>query len=227
LVTVEALSQRARARRLEQGADAWDGWQTILVQAYVERQIEPQLTLDKMPDSVLREVYERSKDGFVHSRLVRIAILDLYTFSTRDPERRRQAATWARELPGDLKLNATVEGLKALTQQPKWIERGLKYAITWQSETQPYSPSVAKAVMALQSWGETTPVVEDEAGFHLAMYIGERAPNKQTFEDARPELRTALFLPWQRRRFNEITDSLAHKAQAVMMPEALFRQELK
>lgn len=227
LVTLEALTQRALARRLGTGKEAEQGWRQILVQAYVERQIEPQLTPDKIPDAVLKQVYERTKDGYVHSRLVRIAIVDLYAFAGRDPKKRRQAAVWAAELPQDLKPDATVEDLKALSQQPKWAERGLSYGVTWQSDKQPYSAVVAQAVMALHNWGERTPVVEDDAGFHLAMYYGERAPNQQSFEDVKSDLRAAIFAPWQQRRFNEITQQLAAQAGVSVTAEALFRQPLK
>lgn len=227
LITLESLAQRALAHRLGAGAEAKEGWRQILVQAYVEREIEPQLTFDKIPDAAIKQVYERTKDGFMHSRLVRIAILDLYAYAGRDPERRRQAAAWAPELASDLKRNATVEDLKALSQQPKWVERGLKYGVAWQSDKQPYSDSVAKAVMALRNWGETTPVVEDAAGFHLAMYIGERAANEQSFEAAKADLRTAIFSLWQQRRFNEITQELARQAQVTVTPEALLRQPVK
>lgn len=229
LVSLEALASAARKRRVHEGGEAHEAWKQILAQAWLTRVFEPEATADRVPTAVLREVYERNRSSFNHSRLVRIAIVDLYAFPKAGQQRRKNAALWSAELLQELRKipNLTLDGMRKVARAEKWLPRQVQFGVDWQGETEPYSKKVGDAVMALRQWGEITPVVEDAAGFHIAMYIGERAPLHQTFEQALPTLRASLGPGWAPRHFRDTTDAVALKAGAVLAPEALVRQTLK
>jgi hypothetical protein len=230
LIAVEALVHTAKTKRIAQGDEAEEGWKQILAQAWIVKDLEPQLDADQIPESLIREVYDRSRGAFDHGRLVRIATLDLYAFSTNGPIRRQQARQWAQELSLDLqkmKQKPTPAELQRLAGTEKWTARGLKAGMTWQSDTQPYSVKVGQAALALRDWGEVSPVVEDNAGFHIVMHQGERAELRQTFDEAKATIREGITAAWQQRRFNEILTDLATKAKVVVTPEVLVSQTLK
>ena len=229
LIAVEALANAARKRRIDEGVEAYEAWKQILAQAWLTRVFEPEATADRVPGKVLREVYERNRTSFNHSRLVRIAILDLYALPKAGQQRRQNAALWSAELLQELRKipNLALGGMRKVARDEKWLPRQLQFGVEWQGESEPYSENVGNAVMALREWGEMTPVVEDAAGFHIAMYIGERAPLHQTFEQALPTLRASLAPGWGPRHFRDVTDAVALKAGAVVAPEALIRQTLR
>ena len=229
LISVEALANAALKRRLHAGGEAYEAWKQILAQAWLTRVFEPEATAAQVPMEVLREVYERNRTSFDRSRMVRIAILDLYAFPKAGQQRRQSAALWAAELMQELRKipHLTLDGMRQVARNEKWLPRQLKFGVEWQGDNEPYSKEIGKAVMALREWGEITPVVEDAAGFHIAMYIGERAALHQTFEQALPTLRESLSLAWGQRHFRDLTDAVAHRAGAVIAPEALVRQTLK
>lgn len=230
LVTLEALTRFALKHKLGAGPEAEEGWKQILAQAWLARELEPQTTPDKIPQSVLQDVYSRTKDAYEHPRLVRIATLDLYAFSNQPAEVRKRSKAWAFELAEELRKIAprpTINQVSALALTPKWVERGLKFGTIWQADTYPYSEKVGQAVQALHEWGELTPVVEDDPGFHIAMYLGERAATHKDFRTAAPLIRDAIAFHWQQKRFRDVTDELATKASVSVTPEALITQTLK
>jgi len=230
LVTIEALVSIANQKRLTQGIEAEEGWKQILAQSWVVRDLEPRLAPEQIPEATLRQFYDGSRGAFNHSRLVRVATLDLYAFSKNGPLRRQQARQAAQELALELQKmspNPTIAQLQILEATKKWTSLGLKVGMTWQSETGPYSAKVGQAALALRDWGDLSGVVEDDVGFHIVMHQGERAELRQSFDEAKPILREGITSPWQQRQFTQILTELASKSNVVVTAEALVSQTLK
>lgn len=230
LVTIESLVQVAQNKRIAQEQEQAEGWKQVLAQSWITKDLEPNLEAKQIPEATLREIYDRSRDSFNHSKLVRIATLDIYAFTKRGPVFRQKAKQWAQELAIELqKLNPkpTVSELQRLAGTAKWTERGLKAGMTWQRDAAPYSPKVGQAALALNNWGELSPVVEDEAGFHIVMHQGERAELRQSFEEAKSTIKDGITTYWQQRRFDEILSDLAAKWNVVVTPDVLVSQTLK
>lgn len=214
LVTLEALAQRAATRPWAKDAAAREGVRHLLAQAYVQREIEPKLGLNDVPESLLRQAYDRTRKGHVHGRLVRVALLQLYTPAKAGPDRRAQAAGWAKELAAwaALKDNRALEKWRMLPQTPPWTQRQLSFGAAWVEAAEAYSPELNAAIQALTEPAQATGLVEDPYGFHVGLYLGERAAQNVSFEQAAPRLRQALHEPWRQRRFLELTDQVASKA---------------
>ena len=230
LITVESLIHIAIKKKTAQGAQAEEGWRQLLAQAWIVRDLEPQLDPNLIPESTLRQFYERSKDAFDHSRLVHIATLDLYAFPKNGPVRRQEARQWSQELALELQKMSprpSAAQLQLLAVTEKWSARGLKAGMTWQTDKQPYSEKVGGAALSLRDWGALSSVVEDEAGFHIVMHQGERAELHQTFEEAKNIIREGITPGWQQSRFNEIVTDLAAKSNVVVTPDLLVSQTLK
>lgn len=229
LVTLEALAARAEARGLANDEPARLAMKQVMAQLYLQREFETGIGPNDIPRPVLQEVYGRMKDGFVHSRLVRVAMLDLYAFERQGPEQRSRARVWAQELTEELSRRSahTPEAWRSLTQEPLWSERHLKLGVTWQTDDQPYSKTVGEAVQRLTAPGEMTPLIEDAAGFHVALYLGERSARHTPFEEAEDELRRSILGPWRQRHFMEMTDELGRQARVVVTPDPLVKTSLR
>lgn len=216
LVALELLSQRAARQTFARGEEARAGLRQVLAQAYVQREIEPRLGLEAVPESLLRKAYERTRAGHVHPRLRRVALLQLFTPEKAGPQRRTQAAAWSKELEVWVARpeNRTLQRWRALPQEPPWNERLLTAGVTWVPEGEAYSEALNRAIFQLPGWNAITPLVADPFGFHLAMYLGEREARNVSFEEAQPRLRSQLHEGWRQQRFLELTDELARKAGA-------------
>jgi hypothetical protein len=230
LISMETLVHAAIERHIPQSDDGVTGWKQILAQAWISRDLEPQISPDKIPLPVLKQVYEKAKEGFNHSRLVRIFVMDFYAFPSGGPQRRKQAQESAASLLTELqnlKPPITAEQLQTMAGTERWMKLDLKAGVTWQSETQPYPESIAKAALAMQNWGELSPVIEDASGFHVLVYLGERAGAKKGFDEAESDIRNAISKQWQKQRFSEITGELMTKAEVVVNAETIVEQSLK
>jgi hypothetical protein len=218
LITVQLLAERARR----------DGWRppgatdadvkSTLVQRLLERDLDPDLRVDAVPDSVIRPLYERAKDSFVHPRLVDAGILAIYTGALMKPEPKAARARAAHELAAYLKQHPpkSLADFIAVAHDPVWSARAVVYRRFLQSEDQPLSAKVGAEIVKLGAPGETTPLLSDEDGFFVARYIGERPPQNISFEQARDRLRAGYLERWQRQRFEAFTTKLwrAHKVEA-------------
>jgi hypothetical protein len=74
---------------------------------------------------------------------------------------------------------------------------------------------VGEALQKLHRPGETSPLIIDESGYHLARYITEQPARNLSFEQARAELVTTMYPHWKRQRFIDWTKILGanHKIE--------------
>jgi hypothetical protein len=188
------------------------------VQRLLEVELEPSLRPEAVPDSVLRPLYERAKDRFVHPRLVEIAVLAVYTGSRMKPEARALRQRTAEALAAFVKAYppASPKELAAIASEEKWTSRAVVYDRFMQSVDRPLARSVGTEIQKLVSVGQTTGLLSDENGFYIAQYVGEQPPQNISFEQARPKLLAAVQDRWPQQRFAEYTTKLmnAHKVLA-------------
>ena len=181
-------------------------------------ELEPSLRPEAVPDSRLRPIYERSKDRFVHPRLVNIGILAIYTGARMKTEPRLERQRTAEELAAFVKDHppASLKAFAALAREPEWAKRKVVYDHFLQSVDRPLSRDVGQEIQKLHSAGATTGLLSDEDGFYIARYIDEQAAKNITFEQARPEILAAFYHRWQELKFSEYTTNLmkAHKVVA-------------
>ena len=215
LINIELLANLAASRPWSAGgSQAQDGFRQSLAQTFVTKEIEPSLDVDDIPESLLKQAYERTITAYVHPRLVQVAILQFNLPIKSKPERRAEARAWAQELAAWIARpqNRSFEAWQRLSHESLWQQRQVNFGTSLVPEGEAFSEEFNRAIHRMKNPGEVTVMVEDPTGFHAALYLGERAARNLAFEEAKGTIRKAIYDPWRRRRFLELTDELARKA---------------
>lgn len=196
------------------------------VQKFVTQVIEPQLDPSHIKEADIRALYEKGRGQFVHPRLVKVALLAVFTGARmKAPARARQEAT-ARDvaaLIGAQRADVSPELFGKVGHDPAWIARQVSYGEIWQAADgdHPYPLAFGRAVAALHRQGDTTPLICEESGCYLARYLDERPAENVPFEAVAVSLRTKMAEPWQRGRFKELVAALAGPHDIVADPDLL------
>ena len=193
-------------------ASSWDpDVKSALVQRMLEKELEPNIRPESTPDSALRPSYDSARDTFVHSRLVEIGLLAVYTGAPMPKEDREAREQTGKELSAYLRKHPakTLEEFSAIARDPVWSERKVVFTRMLQGTDKPLSKVVGTEVGKLRSPGDTTPLITYEDGSFIARYIGERPPEKITFEQARGKLLAGFYERWRHQQFLEFTAKLA------------------
>jgi len=218
LLVMNLLAERSRREGQRPAPSTDPEVESVLVQRLLERELEPSLRPEAVPDQVLRAIYERSKDVFVHPRLVEIGVLAVHTGTRMKSELREQRTRAAMDLADYLKAHPahSLADFIAIAQDPTWSSRHVVYDRLFQSVDKPLSHKVGEEIVKLHSPGETTGVLSDSEGNYIARYLGERPPEDVTFEQARSGLLAGYLGRWQQEQFAVFTDKLlqAHKVAA-------------
>jgi hypothetical protein len=211
LIDAYLLAEAAREHRHIPAPSTDADVQSALVQRLLEKEFEPGLHPESIPDSDLRPLYQRVRDTFVHSRLVEIGVLAVYTGAPMPKELREPREQTARELAQFLRSHPakTLDEFSAMARDPEWAGRHVVFKRMFQGTDQPLSEAVGAEVSKLRAPGETTPLVVDIDGGFIARYIGERPAENITFEQARGKLAAGFYEHWRRQRFLEYTTKLA------------------
>jgi hypothetical protein len=191
---------------------------SAMVQRLLERELEPNLRRETLPDSALRPIYEKTLDHFVHSRLIEIAVLAVYTGPPMQKEDRDPREQTARDLAAFLKSHApkTLEEFEAVAGEPKWKERHVTLRRFEQGLDRPLSASVGVEAAKLHVPGDTTPLVIDQDGGFIARYVSEKPSENISFAEARGTLVDMLYEKLRQQQFMEFTGKLGqlHRVQA-------------
>jgi hypothetical protein len=210
LVAQHLLAERARSSWPPTSPEAAALRKQVLVQRLLERELEPVLHVENIPDRELLPFYQRARSFFVHSRKVEVAVLHFpFRNNTTDEQKAAGRKTMAELAPLVTLRGHTAEDLQAFAADPAWKSRGVQYFRFLQSEEEPYSPQFGKAALALEGSGQTTGVIEDPWGLNIALYLGERAARNSSFEEVRDEMRRDYFPRWRQARFLEFADRAA------------------
>lgn len=219
LIESNLLAERARQGGLIPMASSDSEVKRALVQRFLEKELEARLQPEAVPDSVLRPLYDRALDNFVHPRLVEIGVLGIYTGAPMRDEPRQTRAGFAKELAVYLEKHPakTLDEFAAVARDPYWVERHVTFTRKFQSPDKPFPKEVGIEAAKLQKQGDITPLVSTEDGYFIARYIDERPPENVTFEQARGVILLAGYYEhWRRQQFLEFTNKLmqAHKVEA-------------
>lgn len=226
VVTLHLLAERARQDGHRPAADTEREVESVLVQRLLEQELEPRLRREAVPDSVLRPLYERAKDTFVHSRLVEIGLLAVYTGARMKTEPRNERMAAARDLAAYLQAHPppSLDAFAAIARNPAWSSRHVVYDRFLQSVNRPLSEAVGRQIAKLQAEGEMTHLLSDDDGFYVARYIDERPGESISFEQARPRLLDGYLKHWRQQQFREYTDRLLRAHKVVAFFERLNQQ---
>ena len=208
-LAAEAVHSLGRAMPTTDDADV----KSALAQRFIERELEPRLTLAAIPDSALRPLYERAHDTFAHPRLVEIGILAVYTGALMKGAPRDERANTAAELAAYLAKHpsTSLDDFAAVARDNMWSARAVVYQRLLQGPDQPLSKSIGSAVMKLHAPGESTSLLSDENGFFIARYIDEKPPIDTTFEQARSTIAAAYLERWRQEQFLSFSAKLIQK----------------
>ena len=191
---------------------------SAMVQRLLERELEPNLRRETLPNIILRPIYEKTRIHFVHSRLVEVAVLAVYTGPPMQKEDRDPREQTARELAAFVKSHPpkTLAEFEALAGEFRWKDRHVTLRRFEQSLDSPLSASVGVEVAKLRAPGDTTPLVIDEDGGFIARYISEKPSENVSFADARNTLVDMLYEKLRQQQFIEFTGKLGqlHRVQA-------------
>ena len=225
-IDFELLAQAAARARLPLATvDDVLAVKSMEVQRLLEREVEPQLGIDAIPQGEVRALYERGKRRYVHGRLVQATVLCVFTGARMKAEPRARAERVAQELSAYLEAHPArlPADFDALAKQAAWADRKVNVATVWQDEErdEPFPLVVARALARLQKPGQQTPLVGDETGYYIAMYVDERPPERRSFAEVEASLRQEMFEPWRRHRFLRLTADLAAGHDIAVFPETL------
>jgi hypothetical protein len=218
LVEANLLAEVARGRGFPESRLGGRDLDNVLVQRFLEKELEPGLRADAIPDSVLKPLYDRGRDSFVHPRLVEVAVLAVYTGSLMKETPRLERANLAQELVAlfEKRKPKTLDEFLAVAKDPVWAGRPVTTDRIVQGLDQPLTRKIGIEIAKLHSVGDTTPLLSDENGFFIARYISERPPENITFEQIRGKLATGYFERWRAQQFLDFTGKLmsSYKVEA-------------
>jgi hypothetical protein len=211
LIATNLLAELARKQGIPLASTADHDVQSALVQRLLEKELDPTMRPEAIPDGDLRPLYEKARDAFVHSRLVEIGFLAVYTGGRMGKEDREPREQTGRELARYLKNHPakTLDEFAALANDPAWAKRQVVFKRVFQSTNKPLSEAVGAEVGKLHAPGDTTPLVVDESGSFIARYISERPAESIGFEQARGKLQAGFYAHWRRQHFLDFTSHLA------------------
>lgn len=228
-ITFEVLAQAASGQPAAATPEDVVEKKRVEVQRLVERELEPQLRPESIPDADVRALYERGKRRFVHGRLVRATVLCVFTGARMNAERRAQAEANAKLLAAYLDAHPahTTAEVEALAKEPQWAGRQVSVTTVWQDQEtgDPFPPVVGHALAPLRKPGDRTPLVGDETGYYIAFYVAEEPPVRRSFEEVAPTLRAEMYQPWRRQRFLRLTMDLSAGHDIEIFPENLERSD--
>jgi hypothetical protein len=121
----------------------------------------------------------------------------------------------------DQRKEKTAEDLQAAIADAKWHQRRVQFARFLQAGDKPYTAKFGAEVAKMKTPGETSPVIEDDYGFYIARYLGERPPQNQTFDQVKKELREGYYPRWRQTKFLELTQRLGEAHQVEVHAGAL------
>ena len=227
LIAANLLAEQARERGFTLPSTADHDVQSALVQRLLEKELEPTMRPEAIPDADLRPLYEKARDAFVHSRLVEIGFLAVYTGAPMRKEDREPREQTGRELATYLKNHPaeTLDEFLAVASDPAWASRNVVFKRVFQSTNMPLSEAVGAEVSKLHAPGDTTPLVVDEDGSFIARYISERPAENISFEQAREKLQAGFYDHWRRQHFLDFTSKLARLHRVETHPDRLPRDE--
>lgn len=217
MIETYGLAQLAQGRG--QGLE-WDDpdVRRAMAQRLLERDIEPSLRPDTLPEAAVRPVYEKTHGHFVHSRLVEVAVLAVFTGAAMRKEDREPRERTARDLAAFLERHPpkTLSDFEAVAKDPAWKARAVTLRQFLQSADSPLSAHFGAEVAKLHAPGDTTPLVLDEDGGFIARYVSERPSEDVGFAEARPVLVDKLYEKLRQQQFLEATAKLerAHRVEA-------------
>jgi hypothetical protein len=223
LIALHLLAERVRAHWPPDDPGAREVEQQMLVQRLAEREFEPISRPEDMPDEAVRPLYERAHDTFVHGRLVEVAVLSLTPGRKALPEVRAAARKTMTELKAlvDLGKEKTAEALQQAMGEEKWRDRKVQYFRFLQATSKPYTAKFGAEVAKMKTPGETIGVIEDEYGFYIARYLGDRPAQNQTFEQVKKDLREGYYARWRQAKFLEWMEQIAASHEVELHPGAL------
>jgi hypothetical protein len=223
LIALHLLAERERRHWPPDDPGARAAEQEMLVQRLVEREFEPSAGPQDMPDDAVRVLYERAHDTFVHGRLVDVAVLSLTPGKKAGPEVRTQARRTMIELKAlvDLRTEKTAEDLQQAIGDQKWHERRVQYFRFLQAGSKPYTAKFGAEVAKMKTPGETSGVIEDEYGFYIARYLGDRPAQNQSFDQVKKDLREGYYARWRQAKFLEWTAQIEARHEVEIHPGPL------
>jgi hypothetical protein len=216
IIEFELLAERASTVTPSIAVTADLTRQRVLVERLLEREFEPGIRKEDVPEEDLRKIYQQNLPKFVHPRLVEVALLSVYTGPGMKPAPRARAEVTAHDLFEHVSKRPlrTPEDFEAIAKDKAWIDRKVSYWHLLQGPDRRYGPfgeNLGRALQKLRSKGETSPLIIDDSGYHIARYIDEKPPIDVPFAKAREELLTGYYPVWRRQRFLAWTTDLGSK----------------
>ena len=196
---------------------------SALAERLIERDVWPQIQLDNVPDQQLRAIYQNAINSFVHPRLVDAGFLIVFTGARMKAGARAERAETARALAATVASRHMhdPEDFQAIANDPAWAARHVSFRRTLQSPDQPFSRKVGAEVVKLKAAGDTTPLMEDDDGFFIATYAGEKPAQDMSFAQVREELRQRYYDRWRAQRLEELARKLAEGHRVESHPQLL------
>ena len=226
LISLDLLAEKAR--RTSHFLPDWHEpeLRSALVERLIERDVLPQVQRDSVPEQELRSIYQKAINKFVHPRLVDAGFLIVFTGARMKANARAARAVVARDFAAAVASQRIhgPEDFEAIAKDPVWAARNVSFRRNLQSADQPFSRKVGAEVVKLKAAGDTTPLIEDEDGFFIATYAGERPPENVPFAQVREDLRQRYYDHWRAQRLGEITRKLAESHRVESHPQLLNQQ---
>ena len=196
---------------------------SALAERVIDRDLWPNIQPEGVPDQELRAIYQGSINAFVHPRLVEAGFLIIFTGARMKSAARAEREVAAKALAAMVATRRIhgPEDFEAIANDPAWQSRHVTFQQTVQGPDQPFSRTVGTEVLKLKAPGDTTALIQDDDGFCLATYAGERPPLTRSFAEVRVELRQRYYERWRAQRLEQLTRQMAKGHRVEIHPQAL------
>jgi hypothetical protein len=223
LISLQVLAEKAH--QTERFLPDWSDpeLRSALAQRLLDRDILPQLRRENVPEQEVQALYQKGINAFVHPRLIEVGLLAIFTGPMMKAGPRAERTETAKALAAQIATRRThsPEDLESISKDPSWRDRHVSYQKTVPWLDPGFSGKLKEEVFKLKSPGDTTALIEDETGFFLATYAGEKPPENIPYAVVREKLLQVYFERWRPQRLGQLMHKLSEGHRVESHPQLL------
>lgn len=233
LIEFELMAAEAERRGLASEPTVERAAAQAMVQRLLMTDFEPKWTPEALPESMVRQSYDRNRGIFVRPE-IRDADHLLATIDgarPTDPQVDAASRVLLEEIRADLMANPAADRDTFRARADQYQAQAEALGITLKAEKLPFFAlkgamvaPFSEAVFALEKPGTLTPVFPTRFGWHLARVSTIKPAVNRSFEAAEAEIRAKIVPEVRPHQFRQRTETLAREKGALLDPGPLERQ---
>lgn len=218
-VRLELLAAEAARRGYDKSASVVQSVKQNAVQSMIKQDIDSKVTPDAVPADAVAKYYKEHLSEFVRPELRRASQIVL-------PTEDEAKAVLEQAKSADMRAFRELARLKSRDETTKLRGGDLRY---FDAKGNPdpagsnIDPAIAKATFALKTAGDTSGVLETDAGFVIVKLTGVRPPHDEKLKAAEERIRMRLWREQREAAIDALLVTLKQASPPVIHPELLDR----